>query len=86
MVKVTSADMQKQFGLYREIAIREAVTVTHHGRDSLVLISANEYARLKALDEGQSLFINELDDEAKAALETARAPEFTHGFNDEYPG
>lgn len=86
MVKVTSAEMQKQFGLYREIAIREAVTVTHHGRDSLVLISAGEYARLKALDEAQSLFIEELDDEAVAALQTAKAPGFTKDFNDEFQG
>ena len=48
MAKVTSAQLQKQFGTYSEIAQREPVTITNHGRDSLVLLSAAAYARLKS--------------------------------------
>jgi prevent-host-death family protein len=49
MVTITAAELQKQFGRYREAAIREPVSVTHHGRESLVMLSADEYKRLKAL-------------------------------------
>jgi prevent-host-death family protein len=50
MVVVTSADLQKQFGRYRELALKEPVTVTHRGRESLVVMSAAEFKRLRALD------------------------------------
>lgn len=47
---VTSAELQKAFGRYREAALREPVTITNHGRESLVLLSADEYRRLKSQD------------------------------------
>ncbi len=47
MITVTSAEFQKQFGQFRELAQHEPVTVTSHGRDSVVLISAAEYSKLK---------------------------------------
>lgn len=50
MVTATSAEVQKQFGRYREVALREPVIITNHGRDSLVMLSAEEFKRLKALD------------------------------------
>lgn len=47
MITVTSAEFQKQFGQFRELAQHEPVTVTSHGRDSVVLLSAAEYLKLK---------------------------------------
>ena len=47
MITVTSVEFQKQFGQYRELAQREPITVTSHGRDSVVLLSAAEYMKLK---------------------------------------
>ena len=47
MVKVTSAQLIKQFGRYHDAALREPVTVTKHGRDSVVMLSAEEYNRLR---------------------------------------
>jgi prevent-host-death family protein len=78
MVRVTAAELQKQFGKYREVAIREPVSVTHHGRESLVLVSAAEFERLKQLDNRKSVWAWELDDEMKAALERSEAPD-DHG-------
>jgi prevent-host-death family protein len=49
-MSVTSAQFQKAFGLYREEALREPVVITNHGRESLVLLSAREYRRLKDQD------------------------------------
>jgi prevent-host-death family protein len=83
MVTITAAELQKQFGRYREIAIREPVSVTHHGRESLVVMSADEYKRLKAMDDRQTYFAHELPDDLKHALETAMPPAFTQVFNTE---
>ncbi len=60
MVTVTAAELQKQFGRYRETAIKEPVSITHHGRESLVMLSAEEYKRLKALDTRQAFYADEL--------------------------
>lgn len=75
MVKITAAELQKNFGRYRELAIREPVAVTHHGRESLVVLSTDEYRRLKALDNRVSLFAWELPDDLLEALESADVPE-----------
>ncbi|MGR3179697.1 MAG: type II toxin-antitoxin system Phd/YefM family antitoxin [Candidatus Anammoxibacter sp.] len=52
MITVTSAEFQKQFGQFRELAQHEPVTVTSHGRDSVVLLSATEYTKLKTSKKG----------------------------------
>jgi len=69
MVTVTSAQMQKQFGRFRDIAQREPVTITNHGRESLVMISADEFKRLKALDTRKAYYAHELPDDIVAELD-----------------
>jgi prevent-host-death family protein len=81
-VSVTSAEFQKNFGRYRETAIREAVTITNHGRDSLVLLSADEYRRLKRRDR-EVLHVSELSDEDLEAIRTAEIPEAFAAFDHE---
>ncbi len=52
MRQVPSSEFARNFGLYREIAQREPVAVTSHGRTTGYFISASEYddlQRLKAL-------------------------------------
>jgi prevent-host-death family protein len=52
MRKVTASEFARNFGLYREIAQREPVAVTSHGRTAGYFVSAVEYddlQRLKAL-------------------------------------
>ena len=82
MVTVTSAEMQKQFGRYREIAQREPVSITNHGRESLVMISADEFKRLKALDTRQTYYAHELPDDIVAELDKGYqgkpTPELNH--------
>jgi prevent-host-death family protein len=65
---VTSAQLQRSFGRYREKALREPVVITNHGRESLVLLSAEEYRRLKSQDR-KALFPWELDPAQIEALE-----------------
>ncbi len=69
MVTITAAELQKQFGRYRETAIKEPVSITHHGRESLVMLSADEYKRLKAFDTRQAFYAHELPDDIVAELE-----------------
>ncbi|AMJ60833.1 type II toxin-antitoxin system Phd/YefM family antitoxin [Bosea sp. PAMC 26642] len=83
MLKVTAAQLQKQFGRYREAAIRQPVAITHHGRDSLVLISAEEYERLKYFDDRKAVYPWELPDDLIEALEHAEAPSESAQFNHE---
>ena len=59
MDKITSGEFQREFGRYRTQAHREAIVITNHGRDDLVLISADEYKRLRSLDQ-QALYAHEL--------------------------
>jgi prevent-host-death family protein len=82
MVSITSAEFQKSFGRYREVAQREPVTITNHGRESLVLVSAEEYRRLKRLDR-RALYPWELDEQSLEALEKAEPPAEAGQFNHE---
>lgn len=84
MVTITAAELQKQFGRYRDIALREPVSVTHHGRESLVILSADEYKRLKSYDDRQAIYPWELPDDAVEALDKAEIPEEAAKFNHEY--
>jgi hypothetical protein len=83
MITVTAAELQKQFGRFRDIAIREPVSVTHHGRDSLVMLSSHEYNRLKSLDSRAAAFPWELPEDLVNALNEAEPPEFTMQFDHE---
>ncbi|MDR3516476.1 MAG: type II toxin-antitoxin system Phd/YefM family antitoxin [Azospirillaceae bacterium] len=51
MPKVSSADVQKNFGEYRVVAESEPVHVMHYNKPSVVIVSADEYNRLKARDK-----------------------------------
>ena len=50
MITVTSAEFQKNIGHYQDLALTQAVTVTRNGRERTVVISAEEYRRLKKRD------------------------------------
>jgi prevent-host-death family protein len=84
MVTITAADLQRQFGRYRDLALKEPVSVTHHGRESLVMLSADEYRRLKSYDQRQALYAWELPDDVIEALDKVEIPEDAAQFNHEY--
>jgi len=50
MVRASAAEVNRKFGQYRETALVEPVIIQNHARDSVVMISATEYARLLKLD------------------------------------
>ena len=51
MIAISSTNMKHQLGRYLECAIREPVEVTKSGRRVAVLLSAEEYDRLRALED-----------------------------------
>ena len=79
---VSSSDFLKAYGRIIETAMREPVSITSHGRERLVLLSANEYRRLKQNDRA-ALYPWELSDEEVRALEVSQAPASASLFDHE---
>jgi prevent-host-death family protein len=73
LTTVSSAELQRSFGRYRDAALRTPVSITNHGRETLVLLSATEYRRLKELDR-RSLRPWEMSRESIEALLAAEPP------------
>lgn len=81
--KVSSGEFQRAFGRYRELALQTPVSITSHGRESLVLLSIGEYRRLKQLDR-RAYHPAELSTEIVAAIEAAEPPPETAAFDREF--
>jgi prevent-host-death family protein len=47
MIRIGESDFLKAFDAMREMAEKDPVTITRQGRDSLVVMSAEEYMRLR---------------------------------------
>ncbi len=65
MTIVSSADVQKNFGRYKEAAKAEPVVVTQYGKPAVVILLASEYERLKELDRR----VLRLDDMSDSEIE-----------------
>lgn len=50
MIRVTSTEFSKEVGRYQDSALTQPVVVTRNGRDRTVMISSEEYKRLKRRD------------------------------------
>lgn len=50
MIRVSSTEFGKEVGRYQDAALSQPVIVTRNGRDRTVMISAEEYYRLKRRD------------------------------------
>ena len=79
---ISSAEFLKSYGSIVQAALREPVSITSHGREHLVLLSAEEYRRLKQHDRA-ALYPWELDDAALNALATTEPPADAAAFNHE---
>jgi prevent-host-death family protein len=80
--RVTASEFQQAFGALSDSARREPVVITKHGRDSLVVMSAEEWERLKRRDRRVGLTA-ELPEEWVEAVRSAEAPEEFAGLDDE---
>lgn len=82
MVKVASAEFQKNIGRYQDLALTEPVMVTRNGRERTVLISAGEYERLKRRDR-RVMGLSDFTQEDIAAIERAEPPPEAAKFDHE---
>jgi prevent-host-death family protein len=83
MSKVTSGEFQREFGRYRALAQREAVIITNHGRDDVVLLGADDYARLRGYE--QKLFhVSQFPREIIDELGSVAPPKGAAKFDREY--
>jgi len=73
MSTVTSPEFQRNVGLYEDRALAEPVTITKNGRERLVLLSVEEYQRLKRR-ERRVFTVEDMTDEQIAAIEKAQMP------------
>ena len=72
-MKVTTADFIKHYGALADRALSEPLTITKNGRDRLVVLSAEEYSRLKRRDR-RVVAADELTDEEIALIAKAEVP------------
>jgi prevent-host-death family protein len=72
-MKVSSAEFQKKFGSLADKALTEPVTITRNGRDRLVLMSVEEYDRLKRRDR-RVVLLEDFTDEEMALIAQAEVP------------
>ncbi len=74
-MKVSTADFIKNYGTLADRALQEPVTITKNGRDRLVVISAEEYTRLKRRDRRVVKLEDYTDEEMALIAATEPAPE-----------
>ena len=79
---VSSVEVSKSFGRISRCALEAPLTITHHGHDSLVLMSYAEYQRLKSRDR-EILALGAFTEEDRAAVAATRVPEEAAGYDDE---
>ena len=82
MIKVSAAEFQRNIGRYQDIALTQPVAVTRNGRERTVMISVEEYRRLKRRDR-RVMTLDDFTEADIAALEETRAPEPSKAFDDE---
>jgi prevent-host-death family protein len=82
MIKVSAAEFQRNIGRYQDMALRQPVAVTRNGRESTVLISTEEYLRLKRRDR-EVLGLDDFNEADLTALEQSRPPAEARAFDDE---
>lgn len=83
MLKVSAAEFQRNIGRYQDLALRQPVAVTRNGRESTVLISTDEYRRLKRRDRAV-LGLEDFSEADIKALEASRPPAEAAAFDNEY--
>ena len=72
--RVTASEFQQAFGALSDKARHEPVVITKHGRDSLVVMAAEEWERLKRRDRRVGL-TTELSKEWVEAVRSAKVPD-----------
>lgn len=72
-MRVSSAEFFRSYGTLTDKALSEPVTITRNGRDRLVVLSVEEYERLRRRDR-QARRIEDLSDAELEAISKADVP------------
>jgi PHD/YefM family antitoxin component YafN of YafNO toxin-antitoxin module len=81
-MKVSSAEFIKNYGTLADMALQEPVTITKNGRDRLVLISSEEYERMRRRDR-RVIRAEDMSDEEIEEIMQQRVPEEYDYLNEE---
>jgi len=82
MKRVSSAEFKKHSGRYQDMALSEPVAITKHDRPAFVLLSFEEFEKLKS-NSRRVLHVSQLSDKDLAAIAEAHVPEEYAHFDDE---
>lgn len=85
MIRVSSAEFQRQIGRYQDLALTEPVVISSRGRDRTVMMSIEEYERLRSSSR-RAVALEEFTDEDIRALEAAEVPSEYSRFDHEVEG
>ena len=81
-VTVSAAEFHRNIGKYQDIALTKPVAITKNGHERTVLLSAEEYSRLKRRDR-RVLGAEELSEQQLDAIRAARVPAEFAGLDSE---
>ena len=85
MCTVSAREFQRHFGQYQDRALVEPVIVTSNGRERVVVISAEEYKRLKRRDR-QVMTLDDFTEADLQAIRKAEPPAEAAAFDHEVTG
>ena len=66
-MRVPAAEFQKKIGHYQDLALQQPITITRHGEDQLLVVSADRFRRLEQR-ERIAMAISEAHPEEVAAM------------------
>jgi len=78
----TSVEVSKSFGRFGRQAMQAPITITHHGHASLVLLSHDEYQRLRRRDR-VAMAIDEVPHDLRDAVAAAMPSVEAETYNSE---
>jgi prevent-host-death family protein len=81
-ISVPAGEVQRHFALWQDRALTRPVAVTSRGRPRVVMLSVEEYERLRRRDR-QALRVEDLPDELVDAIAASEPPEEARRFDGE---
>ena len=85
METVSAGEFQRKIGHYQDRALVEPVTITNNGRERLVMLSVEEYRRLKRRDR-KVMMLDDFSEEDLEAIRKAEPPAEAAAFDREVIG
>jgi len=82
MLTITSVEFQRNFGRYQDAAFKEPIAITLNGRERIVVLSAEEYHRLKRRDR-QVMGLEDFTEADLQAILQAEPPQEADAFDHE---